>query len=222
MPTFRRAVLLLVGVVYGSAAATAQAPVAVVEEVESRSAGVEFMDYLTPGQVIRLSPGDAIVIGYMQSCWRENIQGGTVIVGSEQSSVDGGTVDRTKIRCNGGQMRLATEQAEKSGALSFRRAASKSPLPQRTVHSLSPIIEVKTPGKLVIERTDKPGERYEIDVTAAKLLRGAFFDLGQESVLLAANGLYHVKTPSADVTIKIAPDARRDGVPVIARLVRQP
>lgn len=222
MPAFRRAVVLLIGVVYGSAVATAQAPVAVVEEVESLSAGVEFMDYLTPGQIIRLSPGDAMVIGYMHSCWRENIQGGTVTVGSEQSSVDGGTLERTKIRCNGGQMRLATEQAEKSGALSFRRAVGKSPSPQRTVYSLSPIIEVTAPGKLIIERTDKPGERYEIDVTAAKLLRGAFFDLGQEGVMLAADGLYRVKTTSADLIIKIAPDAQRDGVPVIARLVRQP
>src|SRR5262249_33800997 len=65
-----------------------QAPVAVVEDVQGKVSGAELMDYVVPGQVIKLSAGSSIVIGYMKSCWRETISGiGTVIVGTEESSV---------------------------------------------------------------------------------------------------------------------------------------
>ena len=71
-----------------TAIARAEPPVAVVEDVQGKVTGAEFMDYVVPGQVIKLGPGGKIVIGYMKSCWRETISGiGTVIVGSEQSAV---------------------------------------------------------------------------------------------------------------------------------------
>ena len=67
--------------------AKAQSPVAVVEEVKGKVVGVEFMDYVTPGTVIKLGPKGSIVLGYLKSCWRETITGGTVVVGVEQSLV---------------------------------------------------------------------------------------------------------------------------------------
>ena len=51
----------------------AQAPVAVVEEVQGTVTGVEFMDYVAPGKVIKLGPNGSVVLGYMKSCWRETI-----------------------------------------------------------------------------------------------------------------------------------------------------
>src|SRR5690348_6222463 len=72
----------------GAATAAGQAPVAVVENVEGKVTGAAFMDYMVPGQVIKLGAGGKIVLGYMKSCWHEEISGiGTVIVGTEQSSV---------------------------------------------------------------------------------------------------------------------------------------
>ena len=53
--------------------ASAQGPVAIVEEIDSKSAGVEFMDYLTAGKTIALASADRLVIGYLKSCWREKI-----------------------------------------------------------------------------------------------------------------------------------------------------
>lgn len=50
------------------------------------------MDYVEPGQVIRLGAADGLVLGYLKSCWRETITGGTVTVGTEQSQVAGGEV----------------------------------------------------------------------------------------------------------------------------------
>ena len=37
--------------------------------------------------MIKLGPRDTIVLGYLKSCWRETITGGTVTVGAEQSEV---------------------------------------------------------------------------------------------------------------------------------------
>ena len=99
----------------------AQTPAAVVEEVGGSVTGVQFMDYVEPGQVIRLGTHDRIVLGYLKSCWRETITGGTVTVGTEQSEVAGGEVVRAKIACEGGKMTLSAELAGKSGAMVFRQ-----------------------------------------------------------------------------------------------------
>src|SRR5688572_17977428 len=89
--------------------ATAQLAVAIVEDVRGKPVGVEFMDYVSPGKVIQLGPKDSIVLGYMKSCWRETITGGTVTVGAEQSSVQSGAVARTKVACDSAYRQL-TEQ----------------------------------------------------------------------------------------------------------------
>src|SRR6202795_4885386 len=84
--------------------AAAQAPVAVVEEVQGKVTGVEFMDYVAPGKVIKLGPAGVVVLGYMKSCWRETITGaGTVIVGAEESIVHLGDVKAGKVQCDSGQ-----------------------------------------------------------------------------------------------------------------------
>src|SRR5690242_20017959 len=92
------AVALLAAFTAGTGAASAAAPVALVEEATG-SPGVETMDYVEPGKVIRLAAGDQITLSYIKSCWRETIRGGTITVGTEQSSVEGGSVERAKVVC---------------------------------------------------------------------------------------------------------------------------
>ena len=157
--------------------ASAQSPAAVVEEVQGNVPGVQFMDYVDPGQVIRLGGHDRIVLGYLNSCWRETISGGTVTVGKEQSEVAGGEVARAKVACEGGKMMLSSELAGKSGAMVFRQApkqqsAAAIPHPEFTLYGLSPVFEVRSPGKLVVERLDQPGERHEIAVTEQQHILG--------------------------------------------------
>ena len=150
--------------------ASAQSPAAVVEEIQGSVPGIQFVDYVDPGQVIRLGAHDRIMLGYLKSCWRETISGGTVTVGPEQSEVAGGEVARAKVACEGGKMMLSAELAGKSGAMVFRQAPKSQavaavPHPEFTLFGLSPIFEVRPPGKLVVERLDQPGERHEIAVT---------------------------------------------------------
>src|SRR5262245_10264646 len=101
--------LAAVGSLAFATLAWAQAPVAVVEDVSGKVAGVEFMDYVAAGKVIKLGARDTLVLGYLKSCWRETITAGIVTIGSEQSEVQNGKVERTRVKCDGGQMNLSPE-----------------------------------------------------------------------------------------------------------------
>ena len=89
-----------------SAAAADPIEVALVESVSSKSPGVEFMDYVQAGQIIRLGPHQTIVLSYMSSCLRETITGGTVTVGTDWSEVQSGEVRRLRGQCNAGKIEL--------------------------------------------------------------------------------------------------------------------
>jgi hypothetical protein len=204
--------------------AFAQSPAAVVEEIGGGVPGVQFMDYVEPGQVIRLSAHDRIVLGYLRSCWRETITGGTVTVGTEQSEVAGGEVARAKVACEGGKMMLSAELAGKSGAMVFRQAPSRQaqtmPHPEFTLYGLSPVFELRPGGTLVIERLDQPGERHTITVTEQQLLQGAFLDCAKAGVALAPGGIYRAKFADQAIVFKIDPNAKAGDAPLVGRLAR--
>jgi hypothetical protein len=205
-------------------AASAQSPAAVVEELTDNVPGVAFMDYVDPGQVIRLGAHDRIVLGYLKSCWRETITGGTVTVGAEQSEVAGGEVARAKVACEGGKMMLSAELAGKSGAMVFRQAPKPQPVallhPEFTLYGLSPVFEVRPPGKLVIERLDQRGERHELAIAEQDLMRGAFFDCAKAGLALAPGGIYRAKFADRELVFKIDPDAKPGDAPLLGRLAR--
>jgi hypothetical protein len=98
-----------------SAAAAAPIEVALVESVSGNSSGVQFMDYLQAGQIIRLGPHETIVLSYMGSCVRETITGGTVTVGTDWSEVRSGEVTRLRERCDAGKMQLTGAQTTIGG-----------------------------------------------------------------------------------------------------------
>jgi len=99
-------------------------PAAVVEEVTGDSAGVQFMDYVEAGQIIKLGPQDKIVLGYLSSCWQEVITGGTVTVGTDWSEVKSGDVQRLRGQCSGAKMTLTGAQTPIAGR-TFRGLGSE-------------------------------------------------------------------------------------------------
>ena len=152
----------VVGVLALATSAAAQVPVAIVEDVQGKVDGVEFMDYVAPGKVIKLGPKASVVLGYMKSCWRETITGGTVVVGAEQSMVHLGDTQRVKVDCDVNAAQLSDREASQSAATTFRalapgQRAASAPPPQLTLYGLSPVVEVKGDGTLVIERIDAEG-----------------------------------------------------------------
>jgi hypothetical protein len=82
------------------APAAAEPAAALIETLTSNFQRVELMDYVQAGQVIRLSPGQTMVLSYGASCVREIITGGTVTIGTEQSEVRSGEIRRTKGQCS--------------------------------------------------------------------------------------------------------------------------
>jgi hypothetical protein len=203
--------------------ALAQAPVALVEEVVGKPPGVEFMDYVAAGKVIKLGPRDSIVLGYLKTCWRETIRGGTVTVGPAQSEVQGGAVDRVRVECDGGRMELAAAQAKQSAAAVVRKVTTPRtvPKPQFTIYGRTPIVELKGGGKLVIERVDVAnGERLEFTISRIELVRGAFYDLVRTGTSLKAGGIYRATVGDQQIVFDVAKDAKEGAEPLAGRLLR--
>jgi hypothetical protein len=201
----------------------AQPPAAIVEAVHSAQAGVEMMDYLVPGRVVKLAPNETLVLGYLKSCWRETIVDGVVTVGTEQSTVSGGRVERTKVACDPQQVALSSGLAKKSGAMAFRRPPGKGETvkPDMTIYGLSPVVQAPAGGRLVIERVDGVGmEKLEFDIKGAPLTRGAFFDLARADKALAAGGVYRASLAGKQVVFKVDTLAQPGGAPLIGRLLR--
>lgn len=227
MRTIPVAALAAVGSLAFATLAWAQAPVAVVEDVSGKTAGVEFMDYVAAGKVIKLGPRDTLVLGYLKSCWRETISAGTVTIGTEQSEVQNGKVERTRVKCDGGQMNLSPEQAVQSAGVISRSISgsqadaepARLPQPQVRLYGRIPVVEVRGTGKLLIERLDEPGEHYDIAIASRELVRGAFFDLAKSRRILAPGGLYRATFGSKQVVFAVDPNASASA-PLLARLLR--
>jgi hypothetical protein len=222
----RTAVLAVALAISSQALARAPAPLvptALVEDVKSASADVEFMDYVGTGQVIKLEPSDVLVLSYLKSCEHETIIGGTVRVGRDKSDVDGGKIARAKVPCNGGNMKLSSQQANASAASSFRlQNAAFEP----TVYALPPVLEIPKmradDGRtLVIERTDRPRERFTVELDEA-LVNGGFYDLAKTDMRLQRGKVYTATLGDRKFTFKVDAKAKTGNTPVISRLLRFP
>jgi hypothetical protein len=220
-------IALIAGVVALVFPAAAQAPVAVVEDVTGSVAGVEFMDFVEAGKVIRLGPQGSIVLSYLKSCTRESIKGGTVTVGAERSEIKAGMVERTKEPCETRKVTLSSQEANQAAGLVLRGQPPHArdrhvrfdlPEPQLTLHGSSPIVELKGGGTFVIERLDKVGERHA--ETIAGKQEGDFFDFASVGKSLVAGGLYRASAGTQRLIFRIDHHARAGRTPIIGRLLR--
>jgi hypothetical protein len=205
------------------AAAQLQAPTAIVEEVKGKVAGVEFMDYVHPGKVIKLGSAGSIVLSYLESCVRETITGGVVLVGTEHSKVDPmANVESTKVDCDGKRMKLSDSEASQSAATTFRtiNAKKQAAAPLATIYGVSPVFETSQHGKLVIERTDLAGERDEVTLDPKNLVKGKFYDMAKAGKSLVPGGSYAASIGSRRIAFKVDPQAKPGEAPIVGRLLR--
>jgi hypothetical protein len=212
----------VVGLIASVGLAVAQAPVAVVEEVQGKVTGAEFMDYVAPGKVIKLGPASTIVLGYLKSCSRETITGiGTVIVGAEESMVHLGEIKTSKVQCDSNHALLTDKEAGEGAATVFRGVSEKAATsPRFTLYGLSPVVETTGRGKLVVERLDQKGERYDIDLTADSVVRGKFYDFARTGTALKPGGIYAASLGSRKAVFQVDRNAEPGSGPLIGRLVR--
>ncbi len=218
----KKAIVVVVGAMGFAGSATAQAPVAVVEEVQGSVTGAEFMDYVVPGKVIKLGSGASVVIGYMKSCRRESISGtGTVIVGQDESKVHLAEVEGTRTECDPAQAHpttRATSDVAASVVRSLHKGASPAG-PQLTLYGTSPLVEAKGRGALVFERLDQKGERQQFDLTGNQL-KGRFYDLAGTSKSLTPGATYAATFASRRIVFRVDPQAKPGPTPIVGRLLR--
>jgi hypothetical protein len=202
-----------------AAPAAAQGLVAVVEDVTGHSAGVGFMDYVEAGKVIRLAPQDSIVLGYMTSCVREKISGGTITVGVDKSDVQSGQVERSTVECDAGKMLLTVQQADQAAGLVLRGRPPVKPVPkpQFTLYGASPIVEMKGGGTLIIERLDAAGDRQVVKIAKQP---PAAFDFADGGKALAAGGIYRVVVGTHQFVFQVDPGAKAGRTPIVGRMLR--
>lgn len=210
------------GCLIGLAPLAAHAQVALVEGINSKTAGVEFMDYVPAGREIRLGKQETLSLGYLKSCWHETITGGIVTVGNEQSDVQSGKVERSRVDCDGGKLMLTAQQAGQSAGMVVRDLKPRpqiTPEPQITIYGVSPVVEIKGGGPLLIERIDQPGERHEVTIAAPQLVKGAFYDLARTNSQLTPGGTYRASAGTRQIVFKVDANAK-PGTPIIGRLLR--
>lgn len=217
----------LVGFALLTMPARAADPVAMVEDIKGTPEGIQFMDYLTPGKVIQLGAKDTLVVDYFRSCVRETIKGGVVTIGTDRSTVLGGDIQSEKVACDGGQLRLSLEQSGQSGLVVYRAppkpAASGSEKAdvERTLYGLSPVFNLLGGGgRLVVERLDKPGQRFEFEVQATQTARAVYYDFAKHGESLTPGGVYRATAHGRSVVFKIHPTARPGEVALAGRLVQ--
>jgi hypothetical protein len=203
---------------FSPATRAATEEVALVEDIDAPSAGAQFMDYLSAGQVIRLRAGEKIVIDYLRSCVRETIAGGSVTIGAEESLVAGGKIRRERVECDGGKMLLTAEQASKSGVMVFRNGSPKPQSPLM-LYGTSPLIDLQGGGKVVLERLDRPGDSRVVDIVAGKA-RTPPYDCAKHDVALAPGGTYRATAGAKELIFRVAEAAKPGSTPIVGRLLR--
>jgi hypothetical protein len=202
--------------------AAAQSPVAIVEEIQGKVTGAEFMDYVTPKSVIKISNDGSVVISYLNSCRRETISGaGTVIIGTDESSVHLAEVKAEKTNCDSRQLNATTRETREAAAAVVRSANSTAPAaaPPLMLYGASPFIEAKGRGKLVVERLDVRGERVQIDLEGRQF-KGRFYDFAGSGRALTPGGLYAASFGPSKVVFRIDPQAKPGATAIVGRLVR--
>ncbi|QPF90317.1 hypothetical protein [Bradyrhizobium commune] len=220
----RSLISAIVGVFCLTVPAVAETPAAIVEDIQGKVDGVEFMDYVAPGKIIKLGPKAGITLSYLKSCMRETISEGVVLVGTEQSTVQLGNVQRVKVPCDANAAQLSDREANQSAATTFRtmrndvKGGAPSKLP--TIYGTAPLIEAKGGTTLTIERTDGKEPTISVPLKNDIMVGGKFYDLTKARKSLTPGGTYLATLGTKRYTFQVDASATSSPTPIISRLLR--
>ena len=203
----RRIALVLALTAAFSGAAAAADRVALVDDVAAPSQKrLAAFDYLEKGRVIALAPGERISIAYLTSCVTEKIVGGRITIGEQRSTVEGGTVERGRVPCDSGRLRLTASSASGGGAMIFRDPPiDGKPAPRLRVYGSAPIVDVgPRVDRMTIERLDVDEPRLAERLTVGSALKSGVHDLARLGVTLVPGGLYRLVAGGKELVIAIA------------------
>lgn len=217
----------LIGAIVGAfclaAPAVAETPAAIVEDVQGKVDGVEFMDYVAPGKIIKLGPKAGITLSYLKSCLRETITEGVVLVGAEQSTVQLGNVRRVKVPCDANAAQLSEREANQSAATTFRTMrtdANSAPAKLPTIYGTTPLVQAKSGSTLVIERTDHKEPTISVPLKGDIMIAGKFYDFARAGKSLTPGGTYLAKLGTRRYAFQVDASATSSPTPIVGRLLR--
>ena len=186
-------------------------PVAIVEDA-TQNAPVAAFEYLNEGYEVQLPSDATVVIGYLTSCRRETITGGTVKIGREQSVVVDGQITHEQVPCDGGQIDLTQDEVAASGVVVFRGPESE----EVTIYSSTPAftfaIEANV-SSLEIERLDREEEVKRYAVSDGRV------DLLVSGSILNSGGTYQVRYGDQVRRFHVVVYARKGG-PLVGRVIQ--
>ncbi|MDW3205607.1 MAG: hypothetical protein R8L07_08675 [Alphaproteobacteria bacterium] len=217
---YRRAggvISLLIGTVAWAGIAGADEPSAMVEDISSDRDDVQMMDYLEPGQIIQLAPGEVLTIGYFISCAQETITGGTVTVGDMQSDVAGGTVETAYVSCDDQVVTLSSAQQQEAGTTVMRPGnPCDSLVPDVVVYDVSPLVRLTEPAAAVdyIDACEA-GSGTWARVGASDGLA----DFRDAGIALTPGQTYLIRRGDRTLTVLVSKLAEERSPALIARLV---
>jgi hypothetical protein len=120
---------------------------ALVEDVKSApGAGVDFMDYVYPGQTIALGAQGQLVLAYFESCRVETIRGGTVSVGASSSTVQGGQIRAATRPCDQKKFAATAQTAEAGAAVKRITPFDQRAWSETTIKSGKPMFRWQSAG----------------------------------------------------------------------------
>ncbi len=199
--------------------AAAQDLSAIVEALDPPREDIRALDLLAAGTVIALQPGEKLVLGYLLSCTHEEITGGKVTVGSDASLIEGGSVVRDKVACDGTVDPASAAGSNEAAVVAIRSMGAESAKGLRDVPSVQPVFvisdqDLPADSTLIIARLDR--DESPIRVT----LFGRTLDLRSTGMQLTPGGLYSATCGALKVAFKIADNAGVKPAVTLERTVR--
>ena len=194
--------------------ATAQErPVAIVEDISGNVVGVEPFDLLNKNREITLSADAGLIISYLDSCQRENIRGGTIVIGDVQSDIQGGEVIRRRLPCDAAALNLTPEQANQSATLVFREPPKEEGV-DLFLLTREPIVVAPNIAEIKLEQLEK-----NITSRIVKVIDGVA-ELTSGNKLLDQGGLYRLTAGDKIIVFRVGKEATDNPTPLLQRTIR--
>lgn len=194
-------------------------PVAIVEETTANVTTVEPMDLLREGTALALRDDQGVIISYLDTCQRESIRGGEIVIGRGRSEITGGTVARIAVNCDPAALALTPEQANESATLAFRDPTSAGDDPiaaqaQFVLSTRAPIVIAPDLTEVALENLRVPGAPRLVQ------LQDGVGELTGTDALLDKGGVYHLVGGGRSVVFRISRDATDAALPLLKRAIR--
>lgn len=215
--------LVLLAIAVPAVAGTAQAepspPVAIVETTTSNVTEPAPLDLLRVGDKITLGTGEGVTISYLNSCQRETIQGGNIVIGETQSAIEDGVVSRQAVTCDPLALALTPAQANQSGALAFRgdQDVEGDPIAEQAKFVMAtrhPIVLALDIASVDIEDLRNPGNSRTIKAS------GGVIELTDPDAPLDKGGVYKITGGGRSLVFRIGREATDAPMPILKRIIR--